>query len=668
MKTTLTTLLALGLAAPAFAQSNPTVPTVDANGDAIVVTATRSADAIPVDLLGSSITVLDAAALDQRQTRVVSDVLRDVPGVAVSRTGAVGGFTQVRLRGSEANHTLVLVDGIKVSDPFYGEFDFGTLIADESAKIEVLRGQQSSLYGSDAIGGVINYITSTGAEAPGIRLRAEGGSFGTFSGGARAAGVAGDLDYALTSSYIHTRGYPVAVGGSRDVGSDDVGASAKATWTAAPNVKLTGVARYSYTDADTDDSDNDFTSATYGRTIDSPGVHYRNEAFYGLLRGQWDLLDGRFSNVVVGQLADTKRDGYDVADGSAPAPGKPIARTSGDDGHRYKGSYQGTFRFGTDTIKQSVTAAVDYEHESERTTVSQFGAFLGWRHTNNTGIVGEYELTANDRLGFGASVRRDLNSRFADSTTWHVQSSYKFDEGTRIHAAGGSGVKAPTFSELFDYYVGRYIGNPNLKPEKSTGWEAGIGQSLLGDHITLDATYFDNRLRDQITTVYDANFVASSVNLPGRTHQRGVELSAAAKLDGGWRFDASYTYLHAPQDQTVTLDPATFASGTVSAQAVRRAKSIASASLNWSPPEQPFTVTATVRYNGRQNDLFYGYFPPLLEKLRSFTLVNLAATYRLTPKIELFARGENLLNRKYQEIYSYAAMGRAGYGGVRVAF
>ena len=651
-------LLALTAASPALAQSDPTQPTTNGQGETIVVTATRSDDAISTDVLGASVTVLDAAALDARQTRVVSDVLRDVPGVAVSRVGGVGGLTSVRIRGAESNHTLVLIDGIKASDPYDGAFDFGTLIADENARIEVLRGQQSALYGSDAIGGVINYITLSGAEAPGVSLRAEGGSMGTVGGGARAAGVSGDLDYTVSGSALHTDGYPTAVGGHRDVGSDSVGASAKVTYAPSSTFKLTAVGRYSLTAADTNDSD----PAT-GLTIDSPGVRFRNEGLYGLLRAQLDL--GRFTNVISGQIADTTRSGYDAANPNLPPAGQPIAKTSGDHGQRLKGSYDGTFHFGSDRVKQSLTAAVDYEDESERTTVSPYGAFLGVRHTINTGVVGEYELVADDRLGVGASVRHDFNSRFADDTTYRVQGSYRFDSGTRVHAASGSGVKAPTFSELFDYYSGRFVGNPGLKPEASIGWEAGVEQNFA-KHFTVDATYFSNRRHDQITTVYDANFVGHPVNLPGSQHQQGVELAIAGRFDGGWRVDASYTYLDAPQDQSVTVDATSGATGTFTGQAVRRAQSIASANLTYAPTDAPYSATVTVRYTGPQKDLFFGYYPPLLVNLASFTLVNLNATYRVAPHVELFGRIENLLDRHYTEVYSFAAAGRAAYGGVRV--
>ncbi len=653
-------LLLLAAAAPALGQTNPTLPTTDAQGETIVVTATRSGDAIPADLLGASVTVLDAAALDARQTRVVSDILRDVPGVAVSRTGAVGGLTSVRLRGAEANQTLVLIDGIKVSDPYDGFYDFGTLIADESAKIEVLRGQQSALYGSDAIGGVINYLTLTGAEAPGLRVRAEGGSMGTISGGIREAGVSGDLDYAVSGSALHTDGYPTAVGGRRNVGSDNVGATAKATWAPTPTFKLTAVGRYSLTAADTNDSD-----PNTGLTIDSPGVRLRNEAFYGLVRAQLDLLDGRFTNVVTGQIADTTRAGYDVADPSSPPAGQPIVRTSGDHGERLKGSYEGTFHFGSERVHQTLTAAVDYEDESERTTVSPYGAFLGTRHTINTGVVGEYELTAFDRLGVGASVRHDFNTRFADDTTYRVQASYRLTDATRLHAASGSGVRNPTFAQQFDYYTGRFVGNPDLKPEQSTGYEAGVEQGFAHGHVTVDATWFDNRLRDAITTVYDANFVGHPVNLPGSTRQRGVEVAAAARLAGGWRVDAAYTYLDAPQSQSVTFDAVTGATGTFTGQAVRRAQNIASANLTYAPPAAPYAATVTVRYNGPQKDLFFGDYPPLLVTLPAFTLVNLNGSYRVGGHVELFGRVENLLDRHYREVYSFATAGRAAYGGVR---
>ncbi len=201
--------------------------------------------AVRADLLGSSATIIEPIDLQNRQVRIVSDALRDVPGVAVNRLGAVGQFTAVRLRGAEGNHTLTLIDGIKASDPFSGEFDFGTLIADDVARIEVLRGEQSALYGSDAIGGVIHYITLSGAEAPGIRARAEGGSFGTANTALRVAGVAGALDYALNGAFNHTDGTIDNVGGTRELRSESLALSGKFTYAFTDNFRARAVARYS---------------------------------------------------------------------------------------------------------------------------------------------------------------------------------------------------------------------------------------------------------------------------------------------------------------------------------------------------------------------------------------------------------------------------------------
>ncbi|THD71508.1 TonB-dependent receptor [Phenylobacterium sp.] len=657
-------LLALAIAAPlhAVAADDPAAAIVDP----LVVTASRSGDATPSDLVAASVTVIDDQALQDRQTVVVSDVLRDVPGVAVSRTGAVGGMTQVRLRGSEGNHTLVLIDGIKASDPFFDEYDFGTIIADEAARIEVLRGQQSSLYGSDAIGGVISYTTLTGAEAPGIRLRAEGGSMGTYAEGARVAGVNGDLDYAVSASGLHTDGYPVAVGGHRDVGSDSAGASAKLIWAATSDLKITAVGRYSYTDADTADSDEDSASKTFGLTVDSPGAHYVNEALYGLVRAELASLDGRWTNAVSAQVADTRRSEFDVANAFAPAAGQPIVKSGGDHGERFRESYESAYRFGDDRVKQRVTLAFDAEQNTSQTTVSPFGGFLGKEHLDDTGLVGAYDLTVDDRASFSASVRHDWNNRFADDTTYRVQASYRFDAGPRVHAAAGSGVKDPSFSELFDFSAGRFIGNPNLQPETSEGWELGVDQTFLGGHAHVGATYFDDRLTDQITTSF-ATGVAMPVNLPGTDTQRGVELFADAQLSPDWRLDAAYTYLDAPQTQSV-IQAGVFT--TFDGQAVRRAKDIASANLTWAPGGLPYAATLTVRYNGKQNDLAFTdpSFTPLLAQLKAYTLVNLNGSWKLNQRVELFARVENLFDRSYQEVFSFAAPGRAAYGGVRLRF
>jgi vitamin B12 transporter len=638
LKTTIVSLLALAAATPALAETAADI-TTDFGSDAIVVSASRSGEGIPADQLGASITVLDAEAIERRQTRLISDVLRDVPGVAVNRS--IGGVTQLRLRGTEANHVLVLIDGIEASDPFNGEFDFDGLIADPTVRIEALRGQQSALYGSDAIGGVVHYITLSGAEAPGVSARAEGGSFGTFDAATRLAGVTGDLDYAVSGGYYRTRGTPVARDGTRDVGSETAGLHAKLAWSPAGNVKLTGVARYSWTGAEVDNAEQDPASPLYGMIVDSPGSHASKSGFYGLLGAEFTALDGRWTNALTGQYVDVTRKGYTAG-----------ARASGSNGRRYKGSFVSSLRFGDDAVTHKLTAALDVERETFRNTTPGGFAFTGRRSTTNVGLVGEYELTVDDRASFDASIRRDWNNRFADATTWRVQGSYAFPTGTRLHAAYGTGIKNPGYFDLFGYVDGQYIGNPGLKPEKSEGWEAGVAQTL-GEIATLEATWFDSRLKNEIAVI---GFPSTPINRATRSKQRGIEVTLSARPWPQLRLDAAYTHLHATED---------------GATEVRRPRDIASFNATWSSADDRFSATATVRYNGRQQDVAYldpVFFAPTAVTLKAYTLVNLAAEYRLTDKVTLFGRVENLLDEDYEEVFSYATPGTGAYGGVRVRF
>ncbi|TXC71147.1 TonB-dependent receptor [Sphingomonas ginsenosidivorax] len=645
MKTVLTSLLALAAASaaatPAFAQSDPTLPTLDSEGNAIVVTASRSGGATQVRDLPASVTLIDTDALQQRQTRVLSDVLRDVPGVAVNRAGAIGGMTQVRIRGSESNHVLVLIDGIEASDPYNGEFDFGTLIADEAARVEVLRGQQSALYGSDAIGGVIQYITLTGREAPGLSLRAEGGSFGTASGAARIAGASDTVDYALSSSLYRTDGTPTARGGTRDIGSTSIGASAKASWTPSPIFKLTGVGRYSYTDAQTNNSALD--GPLFGYIVDSPGVHFRNDAFYGLARAELTLADGRWTTALTGQFADTTRKSYTAA-----------GLDFGDKGQRYKGSFESSYRLDTGKLVSRITGAADFEREQFRNTTPSEFAFQGRRSTENWGFVGQYEGTI-DALTVGASLRRDDNNRFADTTTYRLQAGYRLPFGLRARGAYGTGVKNPGYFELFGYSDGRYIGNPNLKPEKSKGWEAGVDQEI-GTRATIGATYFDSKLENEIYTTYPApDFVATPDNRDTLSRQHGVEVFASARPIDQLRFDLAYTWLHAREDGAIE---------------VRRPKHVASVNTTVFSRDKRFSTTLTVRYNGRQADVAYTdpSYVPVRVSLQEYVLVNLAADYKLTDRLSVFGRIENLANEDYEEVFSFATPGRAAYGGIRANF
>lgn len=642
-------LLGAALATSLTAPAGAAAPTPTDQLDEVVVTASRSGAGIRADQLGGSVTVLDEAALAQRQTRVVSDILRDVPGFSVSRTGTEGGMTQVRVRGTESNHLLVLVDGMEAADPYQGEFDFATLVADLSSRIEILRGQQSALYGSDAIGGVLNYISTSGRDAPGAAVRVEGGSFGTWEGAARAAGVAGGLDYVLSGGYRSTDGVPTArdgaFGGVRKVGAENGVVSGKLNYAATDDLRYSAVLRYSRTEADTNSQNFDsafFGRYPYGYVVDGNG-HYRNGLLLGMVRAELDAFDDRWTNAVSLQLADADRDGYNGT-----------ARTSGNTGSRIKGSYVSTLKIGDGPVRQTLTGAIDVKREKMQNDGPGLNPQQALERTvKNNGFVVQYDVLVNEDLAFGAAVRHDDNDRFEDRTTWRLQGSYRLPSATRLRAAAGTGIKNPTFFELFGFNPNTFIGNPDLKPERSRGWEAGVDQDLAAGRARAAFTYFHSRLQDEIYTAFTPTFVSSPANRTTDSTQKGVEVTFTARLAAQWRIDAAYTHLNADEN---------------GAEEVRRPPNTGSVNLAWRTAADRGGLDLTVRYNGSTLDVNSTGVGPARIRLPSYTLVNLGADWRLNERVRAYARIENLLDKDYEEIYTYRAPGIGAYVGLKTSF
>ena len=604
---------------------------------------------VRTDLLGGSATVIAPIDLDNRQVRITSDVLRDVPGVAVTRLGAAGQFTQIRMRGAEGDHTLVMIDGMKVSNSFAAEFDFATLIADEVARIEVLRGEQSALYGSDAIGGVIHYITLSGADAPGIRLRAEGGSFGTADAALRVAGLVGALDYAVNAVFHHTDGTVDNVGGTRELRSENVGVSGKFVYSFAENFRAKAVTRYSALRADANEQDFRFPPGpTYGYETDGNG-HFRTTAWYGLAGIEFEGLEGHWRNGLTVQFSDHERNLY----GNNFSP--PDVRTEGNKRGHTKATFVTSLDFGTLALGHRLTGAVDWQEERFQNTnpAEIFPSDTTERSSTTYGYVTQYELTSNDRLALSAAARFDQNDRFEDAITYRVQASYRFEAGFRLHAATGTGVKSPGVYELYAYLPppGGFISNPDLKPEKSYGWEAGVELMFLGQRAIADVTYFNSTLKDEIVIEYlPPTFDAHPYNSAMESPRNGVETSLSLRLGQQWRVDAAYTYLHSEENG----EPE-----------VRRPENSASLNVAWRSVGDAFGANVTVRYTGEQTDFQFTPTGSTRVELDSYTLVNLGADYRINERWQVYLRAENLLDTEYQEVFSFISPGRAVYAGLR---
>ena len=636
----------------------------------LVVTATRGTEGVDPDKVGSSLTVITAQDMRVRQVRVVSDILRDAPGFAVSRAGAVGGLTQVRVRGAEGNHVLTLIDGIEASDPFLGEFDFGTLIADDVARIEILRGAQSALYGSDAIAGVINYITPTAAEAPGGRMRVEFGSENTFGGSARFANVVGPLDYVVNAGVQRTSGYRTQTlpGGRRRVGSELESFSAKAGYQVTEALKVRGVVRYTNTHAETNNS-------SFGRgLVDTPRGYADAKNLYYFVGADLKLLDGAWTHSASFQGVDADRDSY--------GPGR---RTGGNEGLRKKVSYATTYRLETGGLTHRLTGAIDYEEETyQNTSPASSGADTTRRSIENAGVVGQYDLEIGDNAGLGGAMRHDDNDFFENATTWKAQGFYRFNEIIRVRAAAGTGIKNPSQTELFGFNATGpfpFRGNPNLKPEKSHGYEAGVDLSFWDGRVSLGATYFHAKLKDEIFTYFGGAGLPAACRAPPagtstacnrefRSIQKGFELFGNVKLLDELTVSGAYTDLNARENGL---------------EEIRRAPHIGSANLTWTPLDGRASVNLNVRHNGRQLDSnFSGIaapFPASLPNVKpatganagkvvlpSFTLVNLSASFDINDNVEVFGRVENLTKEDYYEVFAFPTQPRTATVGARVKF
>ena len=629
------------VAAPGWAQVTDSEPP-----ERVLVTASLLG-AVRTELLGSSATIIEPIDLQNRQVRVVSDALRDVPGVAVNRLGAVGQFTAVRLRGAEGNHTLVLIDGMKASDPFAGEFDFGTLMADEVARVEVLRGEQSALYGSDAIGGVVQYITLTGAEAPGIRARAEGGSFGTANTALRIAGVSGNLDYSFNGVFNHTDGTIDNLGGERKLRSETFGASGKLIYSFAPNFRVRAQTRYSILRSDSNDQDFNFPPApTYGLEIDGNG-HFKTTSWYSLAGLEYEGGEGHWRNSLTVQYADLERNAFG---GPFTAPED---RSSGTKGGRTKATFVTSYDFGTMAVAHKLAGAVDWEEERYQNTDPTGFADTSKRSSHTYGYVGQYNLTLNNRFAISAAARYDNNYKFDDVFTYRVQASYLFDGGFRLHGATGTGVKAPGVYELYGFVPppGGFIANPDLKPEKSEGYEAGLELTFLGGAAIADVTYFNSRLKDEIVIEYIGQFFdAHPINADVDSPRDGIEASLSLRLARQWRVDAAYTYLHSEENGLPE---------------VRRPNNIASLNVAWRSINDMFGANLTVRYNGEQKDFQFTPIGSDRITLGSYTLVDLGADYKINDRWQVYGRVENLFDTDYQEVFSFLSPGRGVYAGLR---
>ena len=604
------------------------MPALPIPTDQIVITASRAPEAEAQT--PASVTIIDQQRIERLDEPLLSALIRLTPSAAVSTSGPAGSLTEIRIRGAEANHTLLFVDGIKIDDPASGDTPrYEILNADLASRIEVVRGPQSALWGSEAIGGVI--AVNGLDDAPGHAASAEAGSFGF----ARANGsVSVASDRASLSGAV---GYQRATGinsvagtGDRD-GYRNLSGRLRATWHPRAGVEL-GASALALTGTTEFDGFDLFTGA-HADTLDES----RNRLSAGRIWAAAGSDQTPWRAQVAGSLLGSSNENY-LAD----------IWQNRTHGTRRTLSAQLERRVLTGVVSHRLIVAADAERETFHARDTAFGGFTNQDRTRrHESLTAEWRAEAKAISG-DLAVRHDSFNRFKDATSVRASLLAQAGGGFSLAASYAEGIAQPTFFDLYGFFPGNFVGNPALKPESSRGFEASLRyrRGAIGASLTA----YRQRLHDEI--VNNATFT-SVLNAPGSSRRAGIEAAVDWNITGQLRVSANYAYLKATQPDATGMQ----------VTETRRPKHSGAIVLDGSAGS--LSYGGSIAYVGDHLDNRDTYpFDRLT--LGSYWLADARIAYRLKPGVELFARGSNLLDQHYQDVFSYRTEGRGLFAGIRL--
>ena len=606
--------------------------------DEVVVTA--SLVPVPEDEAPASVTVFDAERIEALGFTLASDLIRLAPGASVSVSGGQGALTQVRLRGAEANHTLVFIDGIALNDLAAGnQARFETFGADGLGRIELVRGPQSALWGSEALGGVIAMESPDPLGRRRIAASAEIGSrdflraSGAFATGGERAGLSG------TVSFARADGIDILGGGSGDLDGFENFTGALRSTVQLGDFSAGATGRYIRHRTEYDAND----PVTFQRA-DTADIS-KIETYAGRIWfGYGDAVTPWQARIEAQHIGSDNRN--------------RVATTSTNDsyGRRTRLATQAVRRFGVNTTRHTLIAAAEHEEEDFGTRDLQFGGASDRDlERSRTAFVGEWRAEWGDLLTTDIAVRHDDFSAFQDATTLRLRAEFNLGGGVSLVGGYGEGIAQPSFVDLFGFGPGSgFIGNPDLKPERSEGFEGGIRWQR--PTFSLEAVAFSNDLTDEIVEDFSIFPSYTVVNAPGESRRRGVELSGEWRPREDLRVSANYTY-------TDTREPET--AGTALRE-VRRPEHTANLAADWRTG--PLTLGGSLAYVGERTDRDFDLFPAPLVELDAYVLASARVAYRISEALEAYARVENGFDENYQDVVGYATPGRSVHAGIRLSF
>src|SRR5690554_1745050 len=602
--------------------------------DAIIVTASRMEQS--QSETGRSTTVIDEERIERTQSVTVLDLLRNVPGITMTRSGGVGTASSVFIRGADTRHTVALIDGVKINDTTSpgGGFNFGNLMTGNIERIEVLRGSQSVIWGSQAIGGVVHAITREPTDELSINARAEYGYRDTGHVTGNISGRFGPVAASAGAGYYESEGisaFNEDRGGTERDGYRNFGANGKLeiTLSDAVSVDLRGF----YSDGKTDLDGFVFANGVFGFG-DTDDVD-NNEEFVGYSGVNVDLFGGRFKNRVAFTYTSTKRDTFNADVQTFEALGR---------NERFE--YQGVL-----DLSDMVKAVFGAETQKSK---YRSGSGVGAERfsANIDSVYGQVSITPLPGFTATAGMRYDDHTTFGGETTFAGDVVYSPNDGNTIFRASyGEGFKVPSLYQLFSDY-----GNSSLNPETSTSYDAGVTQLLVGGKLELSATVFRRTGENLINFINCPVSAGICTDRPfgvydniDRTKAQGVELSLLARPVEALTWSLNYSLIDAKdRDTGLKLN--------------RRPEHSVNASIDydWS---FGLKTGATVTHIGSHYEDIAN-----TNKTAGYVLVDVRAALPVTENIELYGRVDNLFDEKYESVFTYGTFGRSAFAGVRLRY
>ncbi len=595
----------------------------------LIVRANKSRT--PLRQIGSSVTILDGVDLELKGFQFVSDALRTIPGLNVIRNGGAGQFSAVFMRGEESYRTLVLLDGLEISDTAATQnlANLANVLINDIDRIEVIRGPQALLYGADAIGGVISIDTRRGDQGFEAIGAIEYGRFNAKNILASFKTGNDRADMNITVQRYEANGFSSKEG---DPTVDDTDGTKNLSLIAiggadlSPDVRVDGVFRFV-------DAETEFDGFPF-----DPDRLLLTEELGGRAKIGVTNLNGRLNNSVAVSRFNIKKDDLDRGIPTRSLFGDLISRF---DGARTKIEYLGTFDA---TASHHLLWGGDYEKEKAQTdTVSD--------ESHNYGLYAEWLAGWNDQLYVTGGVRYDNHVDFGERVSYRTTAAFLQnligDNESKIHASVGSGFRAPSLMEQARNIT---FGLPPVSEEFSRGWDIGIEQSLMNERTTIDITLFRQIIKDEIR--FDNVGFTGYFQANGTSLSQGIEVSLSVEPLPGLKITGAYTYT----DSTVNSPD-----GENGLPRVRRPKHLGNINVDYSFWQDRANINANVRTAVDAEDGFLNF----RIQLDDYVVVDLSASVQLNNHIRVFGRVENVFNEQYQIVAGFQTSDVAGYVGLR---